>query len=133
MNFKKLIYLNFFIFDTLVWLFLKIISGKILVTFLKKINFISLPFKIKKNHCLLFKNQLKKASFKKKILSSCLSKSITCKILLNLINSKSKLYLGINKFSTGEKIPHAWLVDLENNENITPGINPKTGLVIYCF
>ena len=133
MHIKKLIYLIFFICDTLIWLFLKIIWGKALVLFIRKINFVYLPIKIKKKYSILIKKELKKASLRKIVLTSCLSKSITCKIFLNLINSKSKLYLGINKFSNGKRIPHAWLVDTENNENITPGITPKKGLVIYCF
>ena len=133
MNFRKIIYLIFFICDTLIWLFLKIISGKALVFFIRKINIFYLPIKIKKKISLFVKEELKKASLRKSKLTSCLSKSITCKIFLNLINYKSKIYLGINKFSNGQKIPHAWLVDPENNENITPGINPKNGIVLYKF
>ena len=60
---------------------------------------------------------------KKNILSSCLSKSISIKLILDLLNIENKLYFGISKLSKNKKVAHAWLVDPVNGEFITPELD----------
>ena len=74
-------------------------------------------------------------SSKKKFFSSCLSKAITVKVLLDLMNIDNKIIFGISKTSKGYKIPHAWIVDPSNGDSFTPGIenHKNKGLKIYEF
>ena len=63
--------------------------------------------------------------YRNPILSSCLSRSITARLLLDILNIENELYLGMTKDSQGNKIPHAWLKQKNSNYFITPGISSK--------
>ena len=61
--------------------------------------------------------------------SSCLSRSITARLILDILNVKNDLYFGMIKNEKGEKIPHAWVTG-KNNLDITPGISDKDKSVV---
>ena len=112
---------------------LKFINGKSLIWFLKNKYTIFPKSRLGIQTSSKIIKNLKYFSIKKKYLSSCLSKAITVKFLLDLVNINNKIIFGISKTSYGKKIPHAWIVDPINGDFLTPGLNNKKGLKIYEF
>ena len=121
------------ILDSNIWIILNLISGELLMKLIKKNFKISFNLKINQKKINGLKKIIKKFCNKKKKLSSCLSKSITVKLVLDFLSIQNKIYFGISKFSNGEKIAHAWVVDPITGEFITPGIDKHRGLTIYTF
>ena len=60
--------------------------------------------------------------------SSCLSRSLSGRLLLDLIGVTNELHLGMSKFSNGRKVPHAWLVDSSTGRVLTPGLTPTASV-----
>ncbi len=56
--------------------------------------------------------------------STCLSRSLSGRLLLDLIGIANDLHLGMSKFSDGRKVPHAWLRDPRTGRLLTPGLSP---------
>ena len=65
--------------------------------------------------------------------STCLSRSLSGRLLLDLIGVANELHLGMSKFSDGRKVPHAWLVDPQNGRLFTPGLSPGAGAPLTHF
>jgi|688.fasta_scaffold341940_1 hypothetical protein len=65
--------------------------------------------------------------------STCLSRSISGRILLDLIGVSNELHLGMSKFPDGRKVPHAWLRDPHTGQLYTPGLNPGAGAPLTHF
>lgn len=59
--------------------------------------------------------------------STCLSRSFSGRLLLDLIGVANELHLGMSKFSDGRKVPHAWLCDPRSGRLLTPGLSPGGG------
>ena len=53
--------------------------------------------------------------------STCLSVSISGRIILDIIGVKNFIHLSMNKIN-GRKIPHAWLSDIDNEFNYSSGL-----------
>ena len=128
----------FFIFvlyfiDTIVWMILKIISGENLMKCLNNIFIKNKAISLKKSYIQSIKKKVKDFYSKKNIFSSCLSKSISIKFILDFLNIENKLYLGIGKLSNNKKVAHAWLVDPINGELITPGLEKNNSLTVYII
>ena len=119
--------------DTFVWIILKIISGEMLMLFLKKVFIKNTTISLKTSYILSVKKKVRDFYSNKNIFSSCLSKSISIKFILDFLNIENKLCFGISKLSSNEKIAHAWLVDPINGEFITPGLIKNKSLTIYIF
>ena len=130
---KKFLNCVLSILDTNIWIILNLISGELLMKLIKKNLKISFNVKIHPNKINGIKKIIKKFCNKKKKLSSCLSKSITVKLVLDFFNIQNKIHFGISKFSNGKRIAHAWVVDPNTGEFITPGIDKHKGLTIYTF
>ena len=60
--------------------------------------------------------------------STCLSRSLSGRLLLDLIGVANELHLGMSKFSDGRKVPHAWLVEPSSGRLFTPGLRPNAGV-----
>ena len=60
--------------------------------------------------------------------STCLSRSLSGRMLLDLIDVANELHLGMSKFSDGRKVPHAWLVEPSSGRLFTPGLTPNAGV-----
>jgi hypothetical protein len=60
--------------------------------------------------------------------STCLSRSLSGRLLLDLIGVANELHLGMSKFSDGRKVPHAWLVEPSSGRLFTPGLTPNAGV-----
>ena len=65
--------------------------------------------------------------------STCLSRSLTGRLLLDLIGVANELHLGMSKFSDGRKVPHAWLSDPLTGRLYTPGLSPGAGVPLTQF
>jgi hypothetical protein len=65
--------------------------------------------------------------------STCLSRSISGRMLLDLLGVANELHLGMSKFSDGSKVPHAWLRDPETGRLYTPGLSPGAGAPLTQF
>lgn len=57
--------------------------------------------------------------------SSCLSRSLAGRLLLDLIAVPNELHLGMNLFPDGRKVPHGWLT--AGDRELTPGLTPGQG------
>jgi hypothetical protein len=62
--------------------------------------------------------------------SSCLSRSLSGRLLLDLIGVANELHLGMGKVADGRRIPHAWLRDPVSGRLLTPGFSPGAGAVL---
>jgi len=65
--------------------------------------------------------------------STCLSRSLSGRLLLDLIGVANELHLGMSKFSDGRKVPHAWLRDPATGLLLTPGLTPGAGSPLTHF
>lgn len=137
---KKLFYQLFLPFllnvlDHLFWILINTISGSFLIKVLRKRR--RHLFKLKLNHQkVIFLRKIilhfvQKRSRNKYKFSSCLSRSITAAICLEIIGIATKIQLGMNKSETGELVPHAWLTNPDNNEDITSPL--YTGITTKLF
>jgi hypothetical protein len=55
--------------------------------------------------------------------STCLSRSLSGRLLLDGIGVANELHLGINRMADGRKVPHAWLKDPASGRLFTPGLS----------
>lgn len=104
-----------------------------LMIFIKKIFIKNTSINLKKSYIKSIKKKVKNFYRKKNIFSSCLSKSISIKFILDFLNIENKLYFGISKLSNNKKVAHAWLVDPINGECITPGLEKNKSLTVYII
>lgn len=65
--------------------------------------------------------------------STCLSRSLTGRVLLDLLGVANDLHLGMSQFSDGRKVPHAWLTDPQSGRFYTPGLIPGAGVPLTTF
>ena len=113
--------------DTLIWFLIIKLPKNLLINSLK-IPFI-LFFKIKLPKKFVKAIEKNIINFSEKVInkknkhSSCLSRSIASKIILNFLGIKCKLKLGMNKFINGKKVPHAWLVNAQTGLEYTSGLD----------
>tara|TARA_B100000242_G_scaffold16732_2_gene10285 strand:- start:1659 stop:2081 length:423 start_codon:yes stop_codon:yes gene_type:complete len=126
---KFIFYRIICILDTFVWLVINIINGKAIFNFAKerpwKVIALKKNSKFTKSLGKFINFFIKIRCYRNPILSSCLSRSITARLLLDILNIDNELYLGMTKDSQGNKIPHAWLKQKNNNYFITPGVSSK--------
>lgn len=57
--------------------------------------------------------------------SSCLSRSLAGRLLLDWLGLPNELHLGIGRDPAGDSIPHGWLSS--GGRNLTPGLDPRKG------
>ena len=57
--------------------------------------------------------------------STCLSRSLTGRLLLDLIGVPNELHLGMSKLEDGRNVPHGWLTN--GDRLLTPGLTPGHG------
>jgi len=109
-----LLYYFIYAIDFFVWIIIIFIPNK-LVYKLANYKFKSLPFipnninkiSLKNNisNCLIFKQ---KKVFK---FTSCLSITLTGKLLCDLVSIRTEINIGMLLYSDNQKIPHSWLYD----------------------
>ena len=60
--------------------------------------------------------------------STCLSRSLSGRLLLDLLGVANELHLGMSQFSNGRRVPHAWLVEPNSGRLVTPGLSHNAGV-----
>ena len=126
-NFSKIILIRFLIIaDTFVWIIINLLPNLLvfkLITlktiFTSKFLFSSIQ---RQKIINLIGYALRKKATTSSKLSSCLSRSITAKLILSLIGIDTKIYLSMTKNKLGKKTPHAWVYSKEYKLNITENI-----------
>ena len=101
--------------------FFYLLPSKYSILILRSKLWIKTKFNLNENKKKILKNFFKYYSIKlskKRLFSSCLSRSILFMILLEIFGIETNLYLGMSLNKNREKIPHAWL-ELKNKEIIT--------------
>ena len=117
------------IFDVFLWFTIKVLPNKIIIRLI-----ILSPWKVIKINL----NNNKKQFITNKLInilmlydfnhikySNCLSRSILCKVILDILNIPNKLNFDINQVNQGNKILHAWLSDQTSGKLYTKGLNNK--------
>ena len=123
---KLIFYIIVFFLDTTIWLIINLVKSKIIILILKRRPWRKFSYKanskLSKRFSYLINKFILIRCDQKPLLSSCLSRSITARLLLDLFNIQNDLYLGMTKNSKGNKIPHAWVKQKNNGFFVTPGI-----------
>ncbi len=132
-KFKKLLLLTLFIFvDCNIWLIINLISGKLVVKIFKlrpwMVLNICLDQKSKNNFKLALKKIIAIRTESLNFFSSCLSKSISARIFLDIVRVGNTLNLAIYKSDDGSKVLHAFLEDSLDGSLFTG--NPKATIKI---
>ena len=134
---KIYILLNIFFLDRIIWFLISILPNKIILKFIKnniKLSFLNfITNNIKNKIRIYFADALKSNVIYSQKYSSCLSKSLTGKHLLNIFGIESKIYLGMTIDSDGKKIPHAWLIDFKYGFHYTKEYKEKEQNVFIYF
>ena len=130
--FKLILYGVFSIIDFSVWILIHILPGILLITLINSRPWLRYKLFIKPNDRKVWSCRftwlLKTRSNRARICSSCLSRSLTGRILLDLIGVPNELHFGMSKFKNGRKVPHAWLCDAASGKLLTPGIIHDKGV-----
>ena len=130
---KLILKLTFYLFicflDTSIWFIVNSFQGKKIISILKKRPWLKFSVNCSntffKRLTYLLTKLIKIRCQRQPSLSSCLSRSITASLLLDVLNIKNELYLGMIKSCKGNKIPHAWVKQTNTDSFITPGISEK--------
>ena len=106
--------------------FFYFLPSKYSIRILKSKFWHKLNFQLKGNRKIILKNTLKyysKNISKKKLFSSCLSRSTLFMIILEIFGVETNCYLGMILNKNQQKVPHAWLELKENGETLTNKID----------
>jgi hypothetical protein len=122
-------YSLFCLMDHLVWLMIQLLPGPVLLKLIKQRPWRRLQFQLSRfsqelwfrRFCWLLARRYRKAGWA----STCLSRSLCGRILLDLIGVSNQIHLGMCKLVNGHKIPHAWLTVDQNF--LTPGLSSRGG------
>ena len=116
------IYLFIYLLDFTIWVTLQVIPSRYSFNLAKfKIRPIPLLHKLRKK--IVFRNIIRNYLRKKQnnvfFGSSCLSLTLTGKILCDLLALKTEIHIGMMVNSDNEKVPHSWLIDPKDKTEIT--------------
>ena len=129
---RALAYGVFCFLDHVVWLLIQLLPGSLLIGLVQKRPWqrLKLPLVHQAQNqweiriCWLLRNRCRRAGW----CSSCLSRSLCGRLLLDLIGVDNELHLGMSKFANGRKVPHAWLIKPSSGHFLTPGFAPHGGV-----
>lgn len=129
---RRIAYGLFVLLDHLCWLVIQVLPGPRLMALIRHRPWRSLQCPLRPIQQRLWSSRIRwllrtrclRASWG----SSCLSRSISGRLLLDLIGVANELHLGMSKFDDGRKVPHAWLRDPSSGLLYTPGLNPGAGV-----
>ena len=128
---RVLAYGVFCFLDHIVWLLIQLLPGPLLIDLAQKRPWQHLKWPLgpqAQNQweiriCWLLRSRCRRAGW----CSTCLSRSLCGRLLLDLIGVDNELHLGMSKFTNGRKVPHAWLVKPSSGQRLTPGLTPTGG------
>ena len=112
---RALAYSGFCLLDLSVWLLINLLPGAVLIGLARERPWQCLtpllpPLAQQKWQARiswLLRTRCRRASWG----STCLSRSLSGRLLLDLIGVANELHLGMSQLSDGQKVPHAWLVE----------------------
>lgn len=130
-------YILFCFLDHSIWLLIQVLSGRCLISLARQRPWRRLQCQLRPRQQQLWKSRIawllrhrcRRAGWG----STCLSRSLSGRLLLDLIGVPNELHLGMSKFSDGRKVPHAWLRDPESGRLFTPGLTPGAGAALTHF
>ena len=115
-----------------IWLLIRLLSGPVLIGLARERPWkrlkLALPSLKQKEWQARISWLLRKRCRRAGWASSCLSRSLSGRLLLDLIGVANELHLGMGKFSEYRKVPHAWLVEASSGKLFTPGLVPGAGV-----
>lgn len=129
---RTIAYSLFCLMDHLVWLMIQLLPGPALLTLIERRPWLRLQFRLSRArqevwfgrvHWLLAQRSRQVGRG-----STCLSCSLSGRLLLDLIGVNNQLHLGMCKLLDDRKVPHAWLSSGERL--LTPGISPGVGVYL---
>ena len=122
----------FVLLDISVWLIIQTVPGPVVYKILKsrpwKVFCIQLQEKNALKLKLFLQNIIKIRIYHMNFLSSCLSKSISARIILDLFKMPNILKLSLYVSKNGKKKPHAFIEDTVSKINFIP--NKKENIEI---
>ena len=133
---RTLTYGAFCLIDHGFWLLIQLLPGAVLIGMAKQRPWQCLSFKAwltrtSQQRWLaridwLLRTRCRRAGWG----STCLSRSISGRLIMDLIGVANELHLGMSKFKDGHKVPHAWLVEASSGRLFTPGLTPNAGVTL---
>lgn len=134
---RLVIYSLFALLDHLVWLLIQWLPGPRLMALARHRPWRCLRLKLSGAHQRLWADRvawlLRTRCRRARWGSTCLSRSLGGRLLLDLIGVENDLHLGMSAFSDGRKVPHAWLSDPRTGRLLTPGLTPGCGVPLTQF
>ena len=129
---RALAYGGFCLMDHGIWLLIHLLPGPVLIGLARERPWQRLRLSLspqtqqqwQSRISWLLRTRCRRASWA----STCLSRSLSGRLLFDLIGVANELHLGMSKFSDGRKVPHAWLMDPSNGRTFTPGLIPRAGV-----
>jgi hypothetical protein len=132
---KLLAYGCFCVLDHLIWILIQILPGPALIDLARRRPWQNLLLPLapadqqfwRGRIAWLLHQRCRRAGWG----STCLSRSLSGRLLLDLIGVSNELHLGMSKFTDGRKVPHAWLRDPMSGRLYTPGLDPGGAPLTY--
>ena len=135
MHLRPISYACFSLADHCIWILVFIAPDTFIFNLIKKRPWLKLKLKCshKKSSYLVLriKSLLKQRCYKDHKFSSCLSRCILGRIILDMLGAHNELHIGMTVDNNSHKIPHAWLTC--EDTILTPGINKQTDCHILTF
>ena len=129
---RALAYYSFCILDHSIWLLIQLLPGPVLIGLARQRPWQHLKLQLAPKAIELWQARiswlLRTRCRRAGLASTCLSRSLSGRLLLDLIDVANELHLGMSKFTDGRKVPHAWLVDPTSGRFFTPGLTPNAGV-----
>jgi hypothetical protein len=121
-------YSVFALLDHLCWLLIQLLPGRRLLGLARHRPWRRARLKLSRTHrqrcagriAWLLRTRCRRARWG----STCLSRSLSGRLLLDLVGVANDLHLGMSKGGDGRKVPHAWLRDPYSGRLFTPGLSP---------
>ena len=129
---RALAYSGFCLLDHSIWLLINLLPGAALIKLARERPWQCLSLSLtplaqqkwQARISWLLRTRCRRASWG----STCLSRSLSGRLLLDLIGVANELHLGMSQFSDGRKVPHAWLVEPNSGRLFTPGLSLNAGV-----
>jgi hypothetical protein len=134
---RPLAYGIFCVFDHVLWLLIFFLPGSLLIWLLQERPWRRLQLTLVGTRYRRWQARIRwllaVRSFRAGWGSTCLSRSLAGRILLDFIASPNAFHLGMGKVGGGCKLPHAWLSDPVTGRLLTPGFTPGSGVPLVLF
>ena len=121
--------------DHAIWILVKVLPGASLIGLIRTRPWhwirLNLPSQTVTLLVPRIRSLLIERSHQARIGSSCLSRALLGRILLDLVDIPNEMHLGMNTVTGIGKVPHAWLI--ADGKEFTPGIDSEDGCKILTL